>query len=250
MVGEIVNYPADWLRSIDAVMNFTLRELLLGLARGEIEPARANRLMAGLVQDAGIEPLLKSWVVIDNHDIPRINTQLPDIAQRRLVQALQFLLPARTESLLRRRSRHDRRGRPREPRADALGPAARRQPGAGLGEEAGGAAQAHRALRIGDYRAIDSQRLFAFERHTDRALETRIVITNPSQQTVRERLLVANAHLMDDTPMVDLLGLVDKTVPSGIGPGFITVELPPQGVLVLQPQPKALGGYSRYKRVP
>jgi hypothetical protein len=108
----------------------------------------------------------------------------------------------------------------------------------------------HRALRVGDFRSVDAQRLFAFERHTDRALDTLIVVANPGVQTVRERLLVANAHLMDDTPMVDVLGLVPSPPPMSFGPGFITVEVPPQGVLVLQPQPKALGGYSRYKRVP
>ena len=55
--------------------------------------------------------------------------------------------------------------------------------------------------------------------------------------------------LMDDTPMVDLLGLVATPKPVSFGPGFITVEVPPRGVLVLQPKPKDLGGYSRYKRV-
>jgi len=103
---------------------------------------------------------------------------------------------------------------------------------------------------VGDYRPVEAQRLFAFERHTDRALDTRIVVVNPGNQTVRERLLVANAQLMDDTPMVDVLGLVPNPQPMGFGPGFITVEVPPQGVLVLKPQPKQLGGYTRYKRVP
>jgi hypothetical protein len=110
--------------------------------------------------------------------------------------------------------------------------------------------KAHRALRVGDFRLVESNRLLAFERHTDRVLETRIVVANPTDAPVRERLLVANARLMDDTPMVDVLGLVTAPPAVGFGPGFITVELPPQGVVVLQPKPKALGGYSRYKRVP
>jgi glycosidase len=232
------------------VMNFTLRDLLLSLVRGDLDPARANRLTTQLVHDAGIEPLLKSWVVIDNHDIPRIATQLPDAAQRRLVQALQFTLPGApnlyygAELGMSGGADPANRGPMRWDLLQADNPelvwvkqliALRKQ---------------HRALRVGDYRAIDSTKLYAFERHTDRALDTRIVIANPSSQTVRERLLVTNAHLMDDTPMVDVLGLVPEAQPSGFGPGFLTVELPPHGVLVLQPQPKALGGYSRYKRVP
>jgi len=250
VVGEIVNHPAAWLKSIDAVMNFTLRDLLLGLVRGEMEPAMASRLMARLVDDAGIEPLLKSWIVIDNHDIPRIATQLPDLPQRRLAQALQFTLPGApnlyygVEVGMTGGADPENRGPMRwdlvrEDNSEMV-----------WTKQLVALRQQHRALRIGDYRAIDAQRLFAFERHTDRALETRIVVANPSDQPVRERLLVRNAHLMDDTPMVDVLGLVPGPVAAGFGPGFVTVDVPPRGVLVLAPRPKDLGGYSRYKRVP
>ena len=64
--------------------------------------------------------------------------------------------------------------------------------------------------------------------------------------------MVPEAFLMDDTPMVDVLGLVPAAALPAMrfGPGFVTVELPPHGVVVLQPQPAALGGYNRYKRVP
>ncbi len=103
---------------------------------------------------------------------------------------------------------------------------------------------------MGDFRLIDAQRLYAFERHTDRALETLIVVANPSNAPGRERLLVANPHLMDDTPMVDVLGLVASPTPASFGAGFVTVEVPSRGVLVLQPRPKERGGYNRYKRVP
>ena len=93
IVGEIVNYPDQWLRSIDAVMNFTLRQIVLGAINGSLTPAAAGRMLNRLVSDAGIEAMLKSWVVIDNHDIPRIASLLPDMAQRRMAQILQFTLP-------------------------------------------------------------------------------------------------------------------------------------------------------------
>jgi glycosidase len=110
--------------------------------------------------------------------------------------------------------------------------------------------KAHRALRIGDYRTLESTNLLAFERTTDRVLDTRIVVANPSDKPVRERLMIANAYLMDDTPLVDLLGPPGAPPVAGIGPGLIEVNIPPRTVWVLQPVPKALGGYSRYKRVP
>jgi glycosidase len=250
VVGEIVNYPGEWLRSMDAVMNFTLREILLGLARGEIAPGAAGRMTERLVRDAGIEPMLKSWVVIDNHDIPRIATQFPDVAQRCLVQALQFTLPG-APNLYYGAEVGMTGGADPENRGPMRWDLVRDDnPELAWVRQLVALRKAHRALRVGDFRLVESQKLYAFERHTDRALDTRVIVANPTAATVRERLLVANAHLMDDTPMVDVLGRVSPAPAVSFGPGFITVELPPQGVVVLQPQPKALGGYNRYKRVP
>jgi glycosidase len=110
--------------------------------------------------------------------------------------------------------------------------------------------KAHRALRIGDFRLAESQRLLAFERHTDKALDTCIVVANPGDVAVRETLLVANASLMDDTPLVDLLSAPSAKPVATFGAGVVTVEVPPRTVMLLKPAPKALGGYSRYKRVP
>lgn len=250
VVGEIVNYPGPWLRSMDAVMNFTLREIVLGMVRGDIPPGAAGRMTERLVQDAGIEPMLKSWVVIDNHDIPRIATQLPRTEQRRLVQALQFTLPG-APNLYYGAELGMTGGADPENRGPMRWDLVRDDnPELAWVRQLIALRKAHRALRVGDFRLVESQRLLAFERHTDRALESRIVVANPGDTPVRERLLVPNAHLMDDTPMVDVLGLVSPARAVGFGPGFITVELPPHSVVVLQPQPKALGGYSRYKRVP
>jgi hypothetical protein len=108
--------------------------------------------------------------------------------------------------------------------------------------------QSERALRVGDFRLVESAKLLAFERHTDRALDTVIVVANPADQPVHDRLMVANWSLMDDTPLVDLLGLTPSG-PLSIGSGFVTVDLPPRGVLVLKPRQRELGGYDRYKRV-
>ena len=109
--------------------------------------------------------------------------------------------------------------------------------------------QGHRALRVGDYRRIEAERLFAFERHTDKALDTRIVLANPSHTPVTEKIMVANAALMDDTPLVNLLADDPTQAVTTMGPGLITVTVPAQSVMVLQPVERDLGGYSRYKRV-
>ena len=109
--------------------------------------------------------------------------------------------------------------------------------------------QQQRALRVGNFRLVESERLFAFERYTDRALETIVVLVNPSDATITEQVMLANASLMDDTPMIDLLAPPDASAVCDIQAAFITVSLPPETALVLAPRERPLGGYSRYKRV-
>ncbi len=250
VVGEIVNYPGEWLKSIDAVMNFSLRQILLGLADGEVPPALAGRMVERLVQDAGIEPMLKSWTLIDNHDVPRIATQVPDAAPRRMLQALQFTLPGSPNLYYGVEV-----GMPGGPDPENRGPmrwdlVADDHPEMVWIKQLVALRKQHRALRVGDFRRIDAEHLLAFERHTDKTLETMVVIANPGRQAVRERLMVPNAYLMDGTPMVDVLGSGPKPVSLNLVAGFLNVELPPQSVLVLQPQPQPMGGYDRYKHVP
>jgi glycosidase len=201
-----------------------------------------------LIRDAGIEPMLKSWMVIDNHDIPRIASQLPEQDQRRLVQTLQFTLPGAPNIYYG--AELGMTGGPdpenRSPmRWDLLQPD---NPELIWMKQLIAMRKNHRALRVGDFRLVESEQLFAFERYTDRALETVVVLSNPGRQAVTERVMVANAHLMDDTPMVDVLN--PGAAPVGtLSAGFLTVTVPPRTTLVVQPKERSLGGYSRYKRV-
>lgn len=249
IVGEIVNYPDAWLQSIDAVMNFSLRHIVLDMTAGVIAPAAAGRRIDRLVGDAGIEPLLKSWVVIDNHDIPRIATQFPRVAQRRFVQALQFTLPGApniyygSEVGMIGGGDPENRGPMRWDLVRADNPELvwikqlielRKQ---------------HPALRIGNFRLVESDRLLAFERYTDRVLETVVVLANPSGAAMTDRVMIANAGLMDATPMVDLLGPADGPPAGTVEAAFLTVTIPAETVLVLTPREHTLGSYSRYKRI-
>jgi glycosidase len=250
VVGEIVNYPAAWLRSIDAVMNFTLRSIVLGTASGQLTPATAARMLDRLVRESGIEPMLKSWVVIDNHDIPRIATQLPKTSQRRFVQTLQFTLPGApniyygAELGMTGGADPENRGPMQWDLLRADNPELQWM------RQLVALHQQQRALRVGDFRPIEAEQLLAFERHTDRALDTVLVLANPSAAPVTEQVLVANAQLMDDTPLRDLLAAPGAPPVATFGAGVVTVTVPAETVLVLKPVPRQLGGYSRYKRVP
>ena len=249
VVGEIANYPGEWLQSMDAVMNFGLRQIVLGVASGELTTARGARMTERMIRDAGIEPMLKSWMVIDNHDIPRIANQLPDAAQRRMVQTLQFTLPGApniyygAEVGMTGGADPENRGPMRWDLLKADNPELVWM------KQLIALRKTHRALRVGDFRLLESEKLYAFERYTNRALETVLVLANPTDREVTERVMVANAYLMEDTPLVDMISPSGKS-PATVGSGFITVTVPPKTAMVLQPKERNLGGYSRYKRVP
>ena len=248
IVGEIVNYPGEWLETIDAVMNFSLRHIVLGVTSGAIAPATAGRMLERLVHDAGIEPLLKSWMLLDNHDLPRIATQLPKDSMRRLAQALQFTLPGAPNLYYGSEVGMTGGGDP-ENRGPMRWDLVRDDnPELAWIRKLIALRKQHRALRVGNFRLVESERLLAFERYTDRALETMVVLVNPSDATITERVLIANATLMDDTPMIDVFSPDSPSV-CKVDAAFLTVIMPPETVLVLTPRERSLGGYSRYKRV-
>ena len=108
--------------------------------------------------------------------------------------------------------------------------------------------QQHRALRVGNYRPITTNKLFAFERYTDRAADTVLVLVNPTDETVTETVMVANSKLMDSTRMVDLLDpqAADET---RVYAALLQVTLPPKSARALKPDTAPPGGYTNYKRV-
>lgn len=248
VVGEIANYPQEWQPAVDAVMLFVLRQLTLRLANGKMDAATYGRMVTRLIDDTGIEHALKNWVYLENHDTPRLATAVPDAAARRLAQVLQFTLPGAPN--LYYGGEVDMQGGDdpgmRAPmRWDLVTPG-----NAALAwtKRLIALRRSHRALRVGNYRTISSDRLFAFERYTDRAADTVLVLVNPGDEAVTETVMVANSKLMDSTPLVDLLA--PKAAPAlRMGTALLEVTLPPKTVRVLKPDTAPPGGYSNYKRV-
>lgn len=248
VVGEIGNYPREWYPSVDAMLMFTLRHVMVGAAAGRMEPATAARMIGRIVADAGIENALKSWVYLDNHDTPRLATVLPDEQRRRLALLLMFTLPGAAN--LYYGSELDMPGGD-----DPEMRAPMRWDLADAGCEAldftrrlVALRKAHRALRVGDFRLAEATRLIAYERHTDRVGETVFVLANPTTSEVSETVLFANSKLMDGSRMLDLLGNIRGELPRPKA-GLLDVTIPPHTVWLLQPDVAPLGGYTHYKRV-
>ncbi|RVT51415.1 glycoside hydrolase family 13 protein [Rubrivivax albus] len=248
VVGEIPNWPAQWYPSVDGVMHFGLRQLLIRLAGGQLDATTFGCILERMLADCGIENLLRSWIYLDNHDTIRLATALPDPAARRLATVLQFTLPGSPN--LYYGSEVDLEGGD-DPEMRAPMPwdrVAAGQPTLDLIRRLGALRRSHRALRIGDWRPLIGQRLFAFERHTDRAGDSVLVVVNPTGDVVDEALVVTDSKLMDATPLVDLLGTLDGAPPS-LRAALLHLRLPPKGVAVLGVDTAPQGGYTNYKRV-
>ncbi len=245
VVGEIANYPKDWIPAVDGAMNFTLREIIVRTAQGRLEVPLAQKMIDRMMADSPPGGLLKSWIMLDNHDTPRLASTLPDTQRRRLAQVLQFALPGSpnlyygSEVGMTGEQDPEMRGPMRWDRVD------QGHPELAWTKQLVALRKAHRALRVGDYRPISAHKLLAFERHTDRALDTIVVIANPSEQPVTESVLVGNSKLMNNWNLVSLDGQVKLPIQVGL----LHVTLPPGGFLVLKPEASPGGGYSAYKRV-
>jgi glycosidase len=209
-------------------------------------PALALRMVDRMVADSGIENLLKSWLMLDNHDTPRIATALPHEPSRRLAQVLQFTLPA-APNLYYGSEVGMTGGDDPEMRGPMRWDLVRDDnPTLAWTRKLIGLRKQRRALRVGDFRPLTTERLFVFERHTDRALDTVVVVANPSDAEVRETVMVANSKLMNVWMMVDALGGSEK---QRITTGLLEMVMPPKSVKVLVPEASPGGGYSAYKRV-
>jgi cyclomaltodextrinase / maltogenic alpha-amylase / neopullulanase len=246
VVGEIPNYPAQWFPSVDGVMHFGLRKLMLAAVNRQLPGPDFTRMVARMVADADFEHLLKSWVYLDNHDTPRLATTVPDAKARRLAQVLQFTLPGAvnlyygTEVGMTGGEDPEMRGPMRWDRVEAG------HPELAWTQQLIALRKAHRALRVGDFRTLEaSGPVIAYQRHTDRAADAVLVLVNPTLRAVDTTVLVTDSKLMDGDNLVDRLS-------GGVVPlqgATLMARIPAQTAWVLAPQVVTEGGYSNFKRV-
>ncbi len=246
VVGEIPNYPREWFPSVDGVMLFGLRRILLAMADGRIDGITAGRMITRIIDDTGVENLLRSWIYLDNHDTERMATVVRDERRRRVAQVLQFTLPGSpnlyygSEVGMTGGPDPEMRAPMRWDRVEAG------HPQLAWTKQLIALRKAHRALRVGDYRTLVARELFAFERHTDRVADSVFVVANPQAHEVAETVLVTDSKVMDASHFVDLLGQVP---PVTVHAALMQLKVPAHTVLVLKHQDARSDGYSNHKRV-
>jgi len=244
VVGEISGYPSEWVPAVDGVFNFTPVALAEKLVAGNVSGGKAGRILADMVQDAGIEPLLKSWLVAENHDTPRIASTTPDFAARKLATTLQFTVPGSPCVYYGQELGMTGKGDPenRAPmRWDLVGD---QNADYRWVKQLIAIRKRHAALRIGDYRGLSTDRLLGFARTTNKLAETVIVLINPTDQPVQEVVSTRVGKLMSWGELRDEIG---NTRVRSIN-GLMTVTVGAKSVMILTPVTEATG-YSPYDRV-
>jgi glycosidase len=246
-VGEIYNYPTGWFPALDGVMNMYVTNQLMAMTEGKLSGPRCAENIDILVRDAGIEHLLQSWLVITNHDRHRLKSTLPAFQDRAFILALQATLPGAPlvyygeELGFTGKEDPEMRG-PMDWELAASGKA----PEQALTRTLFSMRNGRRALQVGDFMRVPTDRLFAFVRYTDTVRDTVLVVANPTGQEVTEMVSTGDSWLMDNNPMRDLLS--DYRV--NVSAGLVTVTVPPKTVRVLVPVIDDTGVYTPYKRVP
>ena len=246
IVGEIWNYPERWLKSIDGVMNFTLREIIYRTVRQEITTQQTLSMLTHMIDDAGIEPMLKSWNVLDNHDVKRLKTELKDQKDQRIAQLMQFTLPGAPNLYYGTELGMDGENDPenRAPmRWDLL-----------LHDNEDylwtkkliELHQTYRAFKIGDFKALVTNKLIGYQRYTDLVEDTMIVVINPTEQIIQESMLLRDSNIMNYSGFDMILG---KTKVLQCLAGFLKVELEPKSFVIIKPKTKPEKSYTPYKRV-
>jgi glycosidase len=246
VVGEIWNYPQTWVESIDGVMNFTLREIILRSIREEISPTIANQMIEKMIEDAGILPMLKSWNVLDNHDVPRLKHQLKQKEDQKLAQVMQFFLPGSPNLYYGTELGMDGAGDPENRAPMNWNLLHDKNEYLTWTKKLIDIHHKERAVKIGDYQRIISEKTIAFIRYTDHIDDLVIVVINPSSEKVEESMMIRHSSIMNYSSFDILLG--DASNISMLA-GILSLSLNGKSFVVLKPRTRILKSYTPYKRV-
>lgn len=247
VIAEAWNYPEQWLDVSDGVMNMHARELILGLVLGEIAPRVASANWERMVDDGGLETLLKSWIILDNHDRPRLTFQLKDKWQQDMARVLQFTLPGSPciyyGSELGMKGDDDPMNRA-PMRWDLV---SEKNQTLAFYKKLIGLHKGEPALRDGDFRVIESAHLFGFMRLTASVRDTLVILANPGDQAVKELLQLRDSRLQNWSKLKDLLSSRELLVKSGT----VEVTVPARTTMILKAETAPHeDGYDSYRRTP
>jgi glycosidase len=247
VLGEVYNYPSDWVNGpMDGILNITASELIYQMATGQMSARHAGDISERLVQDTDYEGLLRSWITLDNHDKPRLASWLPKAEERRFAQILQFTMPGApnlyygVELGLTGPEDPSNRGPMRWELARDDNPEF------AFVKKLTQLRRNARALRVGEFRRLDAENVFAFSRYTDRVEDFVAVIANPTDKPVSDFIMTRDSKLVNNEILKDALSGTEVRLAAG----SIRITVPAKTVMVFRPvMNQSNREYDAYKRV-
>jgi glycosidase len=246
VIGELNNYPQGWAPAMDGTMLLPLRDLIIQSVKGGISAKVFSNVVKKMIAETGIDTILKSWILLENHDTSRIVDDLPSFAEYQLAKTLQFTLPGTINLYM-----GEEIGTPGGD--DPLN----RAPMNWQVVEKGNAysklhqqliqlRQQHRALRIGDIKFLESDQLIAYIRITDRYDEVVVVIVNPKDKPIQEMIMISDPLLKSHNKFINLLTGEIVMTSYGI---LLPITIPAKSSYILKPDLSPVHGYSPYKNI-
>jgi cyclomaltodextrinase / maltogenic alpha-amylase / neopullulanase len=246
VVGELNNYPQGWSPAMDGTMLLPLRDLIIQTVKGAISAKVFSRTVEKMIAETGIETILKSWVLLENHDTSRIVNDLPSFSEYKTAKTLQFTLPGTINLYM-----GEEIGTPggddplnRAPMNWAL--AEKGNEYSKLHHQLIQLRQNYRALRIGDIKFLDSDHLIAYIRNTNRFDDTIVVVINPTNRPIQEMIMITDPLLKSHNRFIDLLTGEAVTTSYGI---LLPISLSAKSFYILKPDLSPINGYSAYKNI-
>lgn len=246
VIGEVWTDPSGWTQAMDGLMNFSFRQLVFFMLEGKLTGDQAGRILERQTEAATIDGLLKSWLILDNHDTPRLKTVLGNAKDRRFAQTLQFTMPGSpvvyygVEAGMTGGDDPEMRSPMAWDKANSKNAEFRR-----LNELVELRAR-FPALKNGSVRYLPAEKLLAFVRYSDKTEDTVIVVANPSNEEQQDVVAPLTPWILNYTGMEDQLSKYKTQMLSGL----MHVSVPAKGVRVLVPMPKNHGTYNPLKRLP
>lgn len=213
-----------------------------------------------MIADAGMDHILKAWMVLDNHDTARLATVFPDERKCRMLRILQFILPG-SPCLYYGSELGMEGGDDPEQRAPMRWDLANSSNDTlTMYKKLIAFKREHPALRYGDFRRLQCDRLFAFLRRTNSIRDTVVVLANPCDHEVSDFVQLRDSKLQDFTRFIDCLSDLTacnnrkkglkSNIQATVFSGAVEITLKPYEIAVLIPD---IGdyphGYNRYDAI-
>lgn len=245
VVGEVSAYPRWWTEAMDGVLSFWMGWLIRGVVKREMGGVFVGMQIEQLIQESSMEQVLSSWIIVSNHDLPRLTSVYPDENQRRFARILQFVLPGSVCIYYGEELGMTGDGDPFNRAPMQWDNATDANADFNFSQALVKMRRGLRALRIGDFHSLRSFSLLAFARRTDRISEIVIVLANPLDKPLTELVAVPVEDILEYTLFRDVF-TGDEVRFHG---GTLQMEVPPQTARVLTMVEEKGPNSDQYKRI-